>query len=571
MKNVNTKKLVLTAAITSALTACGGTGQDGGNGSSANQTFSGKAIDGYVARAQVFLDTNNNGTRDAWEPQAFTDNDGYFGRNPDTQTDYCADKASDLYQLHCLVSDTAYQNVVVRIKGGYDLSTGEPFLGQMSRRVESTQKGAVDSVLVTPLTSLLAEVEDSSDREKLLEALNIDKEDLDVDYFKPGDVNAKVLKKALNVHKAVTLLSNRLNETYDEMGKGFGVADDASGSVYKAFVEEVSKELESTPVASGQSDYIETLLASDTFLRNLLSSSEEKVKKVYEERKLDLPNQSVSQSSNINNLLNRAKALPSVTQALLDEQTPTQQQLTSLAKALETLVLKVSKDSQGSDASVDRAIDFYKKSGQERDKLLSMLEQPGADLNKLADSDFNFSPTTDFAQTFVNNTELPDIVNKTIRLSDDAEKYEVRGNNYKFKDSQIILYLQGEQGQNNGKVTACVKYIQDAKFDANAESGKQVKLGEANTTGEVITGQWTKLDARQLLVRAKYLGSDYQWLIKPKGDNRYQFDFDGDLTVWKADLNEGSESLSDIVIEDIPETNDECKSKLPLRLTDVPL
>lgn len=571
MKNPNAKKLALTAAIASALTACGGTGQDGGSSSSANQTFSGKAIDGYVARAKVFLDTNNNGTRDAWEPQAFTDNDGYFGRNPDTGTDYCADKQSDQYRLHCLASDTAYKNVVIRIKGGYDLSTGEPFLGQMSRRVDSTQEGAVDSVLVTPLTSLLAEVEQSSDKEKLLAALAIDKDDLDVDYFKSGEVNADVLKKALNVHKVVTLLSNRLNETYDDMGKGFGVADDSSNSVYQALVQEVSKELASSPVTQGQTDYVENLLESDAFLKKVLSSSEQKVKKIYEDRKLTLPSQEVSQYSDVNTLLDRVKALPAVTQSLFDKSAPTQQELTSAAKALETLVLKVTEDKQSNDAGVERAINLLKQNGQVKDNLLSALEQAGADLNKLAQSDFNFTTTTDFSQSFVNKAELPDIVNKTIRLSDDAEKYEVSGSSYKFKDSQIILYIQGVQGQDSGKVTACVKYIQDAKFDANADEGKQFKLGEANTTGEVITGQWTKLDARQLLVRATYLGSDYQWLIKPKGDNRYQFDFDGDLTIWKADLNEGSESLADIVVEDIPETNDECKAKLPLRLSGISL
>ena len=50
-------------------------GSDGGN---SNQTFSGLSIDGYLARATVYVDSNNNAVLDSWEPWAFTDNDGYL-------------------------------------------------------------------------------------------------------------------------------------------------------------------------------------------------------------------------------------------------------------------------------------------------------------------------------------------------------------------------------------------------------------------------------------------------------------------------------------------------------------
>lgn len=571
MINLKSKRFTLAAAIASTLTACGGTGQDDGSGKAgAKQTFSGKAIDGYVARAQVFLDTNNNGTRDAWEPRAFTDNDGYFGENPDTGIDYCADKTSELYDLHCLVSNTAYKNAVIRIKGGYDLSTGEPFLGQISRRIDNAEAGAVKSVLITPLTSLLAEVEQESERDKLLDALGIEKSDLDVDYFKSGDINSEILKKSLVLHKAVTLISSSLNETYDEMGKGFGVSDDASSSVYKAMVKALSKELASNPVATDQTDYVDVLLKSKTFLTDVFEASEQEVRQIYEDRKLDLPS-SIGQSSGVNSLLERVKTVPDITQSLLSNDTPTQQELTSGVKALEALVLKVVGDKQGGDVSVERAIDLLIQDGQVRDNLLSALEQPGADLNTLAESDFVFSTSTDFTQSFVNNAELPSLINKTITLSDESKKYNQSNGTFQFKDSQIILYIQGADGADSGKITACVKYIEDAKFDESADEGKQVKLGDSNTTGELITGQWAKLDARQLLVRAKYLGSDYQWLIKPKGNDRYQFDFDGKLTIWQADMNENSEALSDLVIEELPKSNSDCKQRLPLRLDDITL
>ena len=52
------------------LNGCGSDVQDQGVISQSNQVFSGRAIDGYIARATVFIDSNNNGTRDAWEAWA---------------------------------------------------------------------------------------------------------------------------------------------------------------------------------------------------------------------------------------------------------------------------------------------------------------------------------------------------------------------------------------------------------------------------------------------------------------------------------------------------------------------
>ncbi len=130
------KRNWLTIAVTAALIAgCGGTGQDEGSPSQQLQEFGGSVIDGYLARASVFLDTNNNGTRDAWEPSAFTDNEGFYSYNPRTDTDYCADTATEQQQQYCLSTAVQYDNVVVRVDGGYDVLTGEPFLGQMTRRV----------------------------------------------------------------------------------------------------------------------------------------------------------------------------------------------------------------------------------------------------------------------------------------------------------------------------------------------------------------------------------------------------------------------------------------------------
>jgi len=62
-----------------ALAACGGGGGGGSTTSSSNTTsFIGVAIDGYLYKATVFLDLNDNGTFDAGEPTTTTSETGTF-------------------------------------------------------------------------------------------------------------------------------------------------------------------------------------------------------------------------------------------------------------------------------------------------------------------------------------------------------------------------------------------------------------------------------------------------------------------------------------------------------------
>ena len=138
-KSVNLPTKLSVAITIAMLSACGGSGQDEGVAATQaqKQSFAGLAIDGHLARAKVYIDSDNNGTRDAWEPYAFTDNDGYYSFNPNTLKDYCADNASKEDAQYCLRTERSYDNAVIRTEGGYDALTGEPFAGQMSRRLNS--------------------------------------------------------------------------------------------------------------------------------------------------------------------------------------------------------------------------------------------------------------------------------------------------------------------------------------------------------------------------------------------------------------------------------------------------
>src|SRR5688572_5420671 len=104
---MNMQKLLLACAITvslAALGACGGdptASQDAGgdtHGVTQNRVLVARAVDGYLAGATAFIDHNENGTLDAFEPRAITDADGFFSYNEITGTDYCAAPSSQ----HCL-------------------------------------------------------------------------------------------------------------------------------------------------------------------------------------------------------------------------------------------------------------------------------------------------------------------------------------------------------------------------------------------------------------------------------------------------------------------------------------
>ncbi|HNG59383.1 MAG TPA: hypothetical protein PKZ52_06120, partial [Cellvibrionaceae bacterium] len=100
-------KLTVLALSLALLTNCGGTDQDRGsaavnNSAGSETTLKGLAIDGHLARAKVYIDSDNNGVRDAWEPFAFTDNEGYFSYNPNSQKNYCASNATAEESQYCL-------------------------------------------------------------------------------------------------------------------------------------------------------------------------------------------------------------------------------------------------------------------------------------------------------------------------------------------------------------------------------------------------------------------------------------------------------------------------------------
>jgi len=564
---VNTRKfarsklyLGLSAAL--ALTACGGTGQDDGTVSTSTTTFSGTVVDGYLARATVFIDSNNNGTRESWEPFAFTDNAGYYSYNPVTDVNYCAPTATAEEMQYCLSSVVDYSNVVVRIDGGYDVLTGEPFLGQMSRRVDASTPASINNSLITPISSLVANVQDDNDRATLLNSIGIVESDLDVDYLNTdgaGTINAALLKKALNIHKVVAVLSDRLTDTYDEIGENFGTPNDASRSVYPNLAEQI--------LNSGNA--LEAALADPNVLVAALDSAETELREIYERKDFDLPADlgNVANPGAFQRVIDVSSQIGTVLDSLIDENDITfdLDDARGGARALESLIIKAVENEN--DTTIDNAIDFFENNTALVDALITNLSLDIADVSSLANNDFS---GTDF--------DSVDEINTASTLGNDVEAFtQIGGMQFRvtnldlgsapsnLDDHEVEIYFNGAANDLSGSFQACVKYIDGASSDGT--------LGEGNTRGELIDGFWSLLGATtgnvesySLLITLEFLGATYQAIMKPGGQdvvdtvtyNTVRFDLDGDFRVFHSE--DGITALSTI-----PTTNAECEARLPPR------
>lgn len=559
-----TNKTLLSVCLSAALlTACGGTGQDDGTPSSVSQEFSGAVLDGYLARATVFIDSNNNGTRDAWEAFAFTDNEGFYSFNPNTNTDYCADTASAQEAQYCLVSSTSHTNVVVRVDGGYDVLTGEPFLGQLTRRVDTSSDAPTDS-LISPITSLLTSALTEEQQDAMLNALGLTSADLDTDYLNSdgnGTVDAALLNKALTIHKAVTVLADRLTDTYDEIGENFGTPNDATAAVYEALAESVAG--------------IGTLdgALQPEALYEILDQAEEELKAVYRRKDLSLP-ADMGNADNPQSFVRIADVvsdIPPVVDALIDENGGVLENVAGRARALESLVLKAVNESNENDASIESAVEFFTDNGNEPllGALIDSLDSDTADLGTLSTNDFS---GTDFDSVLeiAASASIPDntpaitrVGGTTLRLSD----LFLGSAPAKLDDSEVEFYFNGQPGDTDGSFTACVKIIEDANEDGT--------LGDGNTRGDVADGFWSMLPGPgfdgtgtfNLVMTINFLGATYQGIVKAGGlETRngieYQamrFDNDGKLETWYTQTGfvEGGTA---------PTGSADCEARLPSRI-----
>lgn len=553
----HTIKLSLLAASLAALTSCGGTDQDRGsaavNTPATNDTsIKGLAIDGHLARAKVYIDSDSNGVRDAWEPFAFTDNEGYFSYNPNSQKNYCASQASAEETQYCLKPGRQYDNATLRITGGYDTLTGEPFVGQLSLRL----KDVTSNQVVSPLSSLTSGLSDSQST-ALLNKLGLKSSDLTTDYTAPGSsVNGELLNNAVKVHKVASLLGKKIGAVYTALGDENGMPSDGTSHAY----EELARAL------NNYSGSLDEALTDEALLKTVAKNAEQAVQKRYQDKELPLPPQS-SEDSKFDVIVARLQELtPLINQLLPPVKNTRAEDARAGARAIEVLGVKASNE-KDKDAATDRAFSFFRDNKEANQELLAGLGGEQADISQLTEHSFSDenvkNPHTIKHLGQVDNSAAPfnAVGGKQLHVSD--MDLGQKPNN--LKDIEFELYFAGASDATSGSFTACAKYIKKAKADGS--------LGKGNSRGELIKGFWSQMDSQNktnnysLLLTFEFLGAKYQAIMKSVGSRTidgttYQalrFDNNDEYRVWYSP--KGLEAQTTL-----PASSSECQTRLPSRV-----
>lgn len=553
--------LLACIAVALAVSSCGGTGQDKGTATAESNAVSGLAIDGYLARALVFIDYDNNKTRDPWEPYAFTDDDGYFSFNQKTNANYCAANASESEKTFCLQTTRTLKDVIIRIDGGYDVMTGEPFYGQLSRRVTDGTPGLESPLIVSPITSLLAEARSESARNAVLAALDLQATDLDEDYLDAEGVgiNHKLLNTALKLHKSVSLISQAIGENYSELGSQVGAMNDASATVYKHLARQLTS----------NNRNLDSLTADPTLIAQMIAAIELEVLDYYDQWEIPAPLQQ-TETLNAVSLADSASALSQLINTLLDAQiSDNPDMVMGSIKLIEAMAIKSSGAAANSSAlrsSVNFLLDNQNRTLL--NELVASLAESNSDLVNVANLDLTDSALNS-REGVRSASQLPpetnafrNLAGQQMRVSD----MDLGSAPNSLRDSEIEFYFHGDEGDTRGSFSACVKYIKDASVSG--------KLGDANTRGELVSGYWSLLGANRnngasysLLLTIKFLGTRYQAILKPAGSSTFngaqmsgiRFDYGNELRTWYS--QEGLEP-----IQYSPTTAADCAARLPSRI-----
>jgi hypothetical protein len=549
---------LMLAASSTVLVGCGGSGQDEGEVAT-HQTIGGRAVDGYLARAKVFQDTNNNGRLDSWEPYAFTDDQGYYSYNPLTGDDYCATDATNSASRYCLRTASNSGTATIRVDGGYDVQTGEPFVGQLSRRISLEDDNA--NVLVSPLTTLVSSVESESDRNAVLNKLGLAQEDLDVDYLNAdgaNDVDERLYGLALKVHKTATVVSENIGAIYNELGSANNLPNDASAVTYRNLAHAY---LDS---ASDGSDPLMNVLT----LSSVTRQTELDVLEQYSQFNLIPPVSPISDDEASRLAQNAARVAQVVTQVVRFNASYTQSDAKGLASAIEVVTLRASGKQRASQQEIADTFDFFlqEENAANAQALITSLGSERADLGNVISTSFQYETSAEAlavlatvpqdAQPFAN------LAGMSLKVSDPDLGYAPDN----LKDSEVELYFEGDYGVTSGDLTACVKYIDDASIDGT--------LGEANTKGELVSGTWSLLGANaanpssySVVLTIDFLGARYEAIIKSGGtevvagelQHKLRFDNNGDISTWLSPL--GLQPVAHV-----PESNADCRERLPSRI-----
>lgn len=481
----------LAAAI--SLAGCSSDNPDSGSNTSTT-SLSGIAVDGYLAGATVYIDFNNNGRKNAGEPTAITDKDGYF-TTAKNGTEYCASDASTLEKIHCLKAGGLETGSVVRTFGGYDIFTGEPFTGSLSARITVGTDGVVASQMVSPLTSMLVDIPDANDQQDILDVFGLSTSDLEADFLDIAGYDANAVNSAIKLHKIVTILAKAFTDAYDEFGDERSFPETPNAILYKALGENIAANnlLNSTTLGDAFDDAQTSILAlytadEDVSFPGNVSSG--------------VRSTAISDALDIIGLVD--DAIPSGT-LFADAK--------SRVIGVETVVKKI----LDGDADTDDAIT---EAGNTGSGLYTAIDSAlsGGDVDFIALTEVDYSaPTPDYDDVaVVGGDSFAELANKQlyVNLSDDG------------KSGSAFFFFNSEQNATGGELNVCIEY----------DDGKGGEPEFEETDGVLLKGTWLSLDDSRLILN---LAGSLTVSLTDKGTasnnlNRYSLSYGGDTLTWTS-------------------------------------
>lgn len=535
---MNKHLLALTAAAT-ALALAGCVSDQDGDGTDTRQGLNGLAVDGRVAGGKVWADMNNNNKVDDFEPYAYTDSDGYYSYNPLTNTNYCAlPVISDEYQRYCLIYGSSLDSIVIRIKGGTDLSTGERLKGvmAMASSISSSSVRSSTPLVLSPITTLLQGANSDSDRAAIRTALSITSDaDLRLDFSTASDEKAKkFLANSISVQTMMDVLTSSTEVTDTE-------------STQINLINRIASQVATQSIAPNAlpSDNIAQIAQAVTTNTTTQTSVASRLAQLNDEiRKIET-------AVNIETLNAQLKASEVISQLIKKETSNTDTD--AVKKILDSGINNLS--STLTTGLNSNTVEFD----------IASITNSLVDAGKTAvtnNSDFDEASANTAVNTAVEDSKLASgttwggswfVLKATAEDADDLAA-----------GSYIAIYLGGTADSTSGSIGTCVNVSPSLNEGETADPDEVYE-------NEYLGGRWSKISSGMISLTFNYEGQEFEGSMKAKAFESgqvqlYRFSSDVDGVTEQGDLELDVNAVSALASVGKPASSSDCSSRVDTKI-----
>jgi len=530
----------LAAAIAAvSLAGCDVQPQDA-SGEDTRQGLNGLAVDGRVAGGKVWADMNNNNKIDDFEPYAYTDSDGYYSYNPLTNTNYCAlPVISDEYQRYCLIYGSSVDSIVIRIKGGTDLSTGERLKGVMAMgsSISSSSERSSTPLVLSPITTLLQGANSDSDRSNIRSALSITSDaDLRLDFSTASDEKSKkFLANSIAVQTMMDVLTSSTEVTDTETTQINLINSIATQVATQSMAPNVLPSDRLAQIAQT----VSTNTTTQTSVASRLAQLNAEIQKIETAADTAAVNAQIKASEVVSQLIKKevSNTDTDAVKKVLDSG------ITNLST---TLTTNLNSNTVEFDiASITNSlVDAGKTAVTNDEDFDDTTVDSAVEDSKLA------SDTTWGGNWFVMRATAED--------SDELAA-----------GSYIAIHLSGNTDSSNGSIGACVN------VSPSVDEG-EVADPEEVFENEYIGGRWSKINNGMVTLTFNYEGQEFEGTMKAKvataqsgeyaGNRLYRFSSDIDGATEQGDLVLDANAVSTLANVGKPGSATDCKTKVDAKI-----